>query len=74
MLKLKGVGRVRGRKMFDNGLKTLGDLKKVDIGSLVTIVGKATARKVKEQLDEKVPEDMKISDRKRVGQMSLGKY
>lgn len=74
LLKLKGVGRVRARKMFSNGLKTLGDLKKIDIRSLVSIVGKATSFKIKEQLDETVPEDMKISDRKRIGQMSLGKY
>ena len=74
LLKLKGIGRVRGRKMFDNGLRTLGDLKKIDISSLVTIIGKATARSVKEQLDEKVPENMKVSDKKRIGQMSLGKY
>ncbi len=71
LLKLKGVGRVRARKMFFNGLRTLGDLKRVDISSLGQIVGKAVAVEIKKQLGEEVKEVPKGT---RKGQLSMGKF
>ena len=72
LLKLKGIGRVRARKLYSNGIKDLGNLKSVDLTSLSQILGKTIAEDVKSQLGEDVPEE--ISARKRIGQMSLGKY
>jgi len=72
LLKLKGVGRVRARKMFRYGLKTIGDVKKADLGSLSQLVGKKTAMSLKEQLDQ--PTEEPISKHKRKGQMGLEKY
>jgi helicase len=71
-LRLKGIGRVRARKMFSHGFKTLGDVRKADLGSLGQLIGKAVAQAVKEQLDS--AEDEPISENKRKGQMSIGKY
>jgi len=71
LLKLKGVGRVRARKLFNAGFKTTGDLKKADITSLVQLVGKAQGVKIKEELGQEVTE---VPKGKRVGQLSLGKY
>ena len=71
LLKLKNVGRVRARKMITNGLRDLGELKKVDPTSLAQIIGRATAMSVKEQLGEKIKE---IPKGKRKGQLSLEKY
>ncbi len=71
LLKLKGIGRKRARKLFNNGLKHLGELKAVDVNVLGQIIGKAVAIDVKKQLGEEVKE---VSDRKRKGQMGLGKY
>ena len=72
LLKLKGIGRVRARKLVQNNLRDLGDLKKLDLTSLGQILGKAVAEDVKKQLGEEIVEE--ISSHKRKGQMSLGKY
>ncbi|HIJ11724.1 TPA: hypothetical protein HA278_06710 [Candidatus Woesearchaeota archaeon] len=71
LLKMKGIGRVRGRKLIVNGIRNLGDVKKVDIATLGQIVGKALASSLKKQVGEDV---VVISPGKRKGQMSLEKY
>jgi len=72
LLKLKNVGRVRARTMFNNKLKTIKDLKVVDLSSLAQIIGKRTAISIKEQLGEKIT--IEISPKKRKGQLSLNKF
>tara|TARA_Y100000310_G_scaffold345504_1_gene465728 strand:+ start:4542 stop:6056 length:1515 start_codon:yes stop_codon:yes gene_type:complete len=71
LLKLKGIGRKRARKLFDNSIKDLGDVKKSDIGALSQLVGGKIAVSVKKQLGQSVEE---VSERKRIGQMSIGKF
>jgi len=72
LIKLKDIGRVRARKMYDNQIKDISDVKKVDFTKLSYLIGKNTALKVKEEVGEKVPDIIKSTKRK--GQMSLGKY
>lgn len=72
LLKLKGVGRKRARKMYNNGLKDLGDLKKVDISTLSQLVGRAVAVKIKQQLGEDIPDVIPKGRRK--GQLGLSKF
>ena len=75
LLKLKSVGRVRARKLFGHGIKDLGDVKKAGIVTLAQLVGKATAISIKEQIGEKAdPEEIKIKENKRKGQISLMDY
>ncbi len=75
LLQLKDIGRVRARKLFNNSIKDIADVKKTDIGMIAHLIGAGAARSVKEQVGEKVdPEKIKISERKRKGQMSLAKY
>jgi len=50
LIKLKGVGRVRARRLFSSSLKTLDSLRKVPIETLSKILGPKTAREVKDQL------------------------
>jgi len=71
LLKLKGIGRVRARKLINNGLKDLGDLKKIDLTSLSQILGVTLAVDVKKQLGEEVKEIPKMT---RKGQLSLNKF
>jgi len=71
LLKLKGVGRMRARKMYTNGLKDLGDLKKIDATSLSQILGKAVSLNIKEQLGEDV---IVVPSGTRKGQLSLEKF
>jgi helicase len=71
LIRLKGIGRVRARKLFSQGIKDLGDLKKIDQTSLGQILGKALAEDLKSQLGEDIKE---IPKGTRKGQLSLEKY
>ncbi len=50
LIKLRGIGRVRARRLFSSNLRTLDSLRKVPEETLSRIVGPKTAREVKEQL------------------------
>ncbi|MCF7872056.1 hypothetical protein K9L97_03405 [Candidatus Woesearchaeota archaeon] len=72
LLKLKGVGRVRARKLFANSVKDLGDVKKIDISSLASLIGKKLALDVKKQVGQNLSEDkIIVKPKKRKGQISL---
>ncbi len=72
LLKIEGVGRVRARKLHDAGIKTIGDVKKVDLTKLTQILGKGVALSVKKAVGETIDEP--VPEKKRKGQMGLGKY
>lgn len=71
LLKVKGIGRVRARKLFSNRIKDVGDLKRSSFDSLAQILGRETAARTKEQLGQDVPV---IPKTKRTGQLSLEKF
>ncbi len=71
LLKLKGVGRVRARRMFNQGIKDLGDVKTIDVTSLSQLIGGKLAVDVKEQVGIKVKE---IPKGRRLGHLTLEKY
>ncbi|MEK6900552.1 MAG: helix-hairpin-helix domain-containing protein, partial [Nanoarchaeota archaeon] len=71
LLKLKGIGRIRARKLYLNGIKNVGDLKKVDTATLSQLLGKAVADSVKKQVGEEV---LEISKGARKGQTSILKF
>ncbi|MBW2998540.1 hypothetical protein KY321_03285 [Candidatus Woesearchaeota archaeon] len=50
LVKIKNIGKTRARKMFNNGVKTIADLKKMDLSSLKLLVGDKTAVNIKKQL------------------------
>ncbi len=52
LIKLKGIGRVRARMLYNAGLKRLADLRKIPLESLEKIIGHAVAREIKDQLGE----------------------
>ncbi len=59
LVKLEGVGRVRARKLFNSGIKTISDLRKIPLLSLERIVGPKIARKLKQQVEKEVKEVQK---------------
>jgi helicase len=61
LLRLKGVGRVRARMLFSHNIKSVRDLKRTSFDRLASIVGNGIARKLKEQLDQPVPNAPKSS-------------
>jgi helicase len=73
LLKLKGIGRVRARKLFNANIRDISSVKKADITTLSQLVGKAIALDIKKQVGEDLS-SIAVSERKRKGQLSLGKY
>jgi helicase len=53
LLAFKGIGRVRARKLFTANIKTVGDISSASLEKLESVVGKAQAAKLKEQVGEK---------------------
>ena len=71
LIKLKGIGRARARKLYQHNLKDLGDVRKAPLISLSQIIGPALAKKVKEQIENPVTPVPKGT---RKGQLSVNKY
>lgn len=49
LLRLKGIGRVKARKMFNHGIKTISDIKSSK--ELGRLIGEKTAEKIKKQIE-----------------------
>jgi len=73
LVRLKGIGRVRARKLFRNNIRDIGDIKKADVTVLAQLVGKATALDIKKQVGEDI-EAEKGPEGKRKGQKSMEDY
>lgn len=72
LIRLKGIGRVRARKMFQNKIRDIGDIKKVDVSILGAIIGDKLALDVKKQVGQDLaPEKVQVKQNKRKGQISL---
>jgi len=71
LLKLKGIGRIRARRLFSQGIKDIGDVKTTDITALGQILGKAIAEDIKKQVGEEIVEVKKGT---RKGQLSVLKF
>ena len=50
LVKLEGIGRVRARKLFNSGIKSISDLRKTPLKTLEKLIGPRIARKIKEQV------------------------
>ena len=71
LLQLRGIGRVRGRKLYANGIKTIAEVKNASLTTLSQILGKKVAEEVQKQVGEDITP---IPAGTRKGQRSLGKY
>jgi helicase len=50
LLKLRGIGRVRARKLYSNNIRDVGAIKKAGSGQLSQILGERVAKSVIEQV------------------------
>jgi helicase len=52
IVKLEGIGRVRGRILYKSGFKTIEDVKRASLEDLTNLplIGPRVARKIKEQM------------------------
>jgi len=53
LVRLKQVGRIRARKLFNAGIKSLADLRKASIERISAVVGPSVAKIIKDQLEGK---------------------
>lgn len=71
LVRLKNIGRVRARRLYKNGIKNVGDIKKSDFAKLAQLLGRKTAINLKKQVGEKI---VKVAKGKRKGQLGLKKW
>ena len=75
LVKLKGIGRVRARKLFNNRVRNIRDVKSIDINSLVDLVGKTVAFNIKKQVGQDLSEEkVVVKKNKRKGQFNLSDF
>lgn len=78
LVRLEGVGRVRARIMFNSGLRSIEDLKRVPLEKLINLplIGPRVAKRVKEQIGGfvKSKEWKKLSEGGKPEQQALTEY
>ncbi len=52
LIKLKGIGRVKARILYNAGIRNISELKKADVQKLIFLIGKETTKKVLEQIKD----------------------
>ena len=73
LLKLKGVGRVRARKLYNGRVRNLADVKRISLESLIQILSSKIALDIKKQVGQDF-EKIKIKVNKRKGQINLNDF
>lgn len=78
LTRLEGVGRVRARRLYDAGLRTIEDLRRAPLSTLVNLptIGPAVAKRIKEQLGGKVKrrEWERLDEDKKAEQQALTEF
>ncbi|MBN1792285.1 hypothetical protein JW826_01225 [Candidatus Woesearchaeota archaeon] len=75
LLRLQGIGRVRARKLYQNKIRDVEDIKKADLSALSAMLGRAIALSLKKQVGQDLSEEAIVVPKgKRKGQLSLEKY
>ena len=75
LLRLRNIGRARARKLYNNKIKNLEDVKKADITKLKQLIGQQTALSIKKQVGQEYREEkVKVKKGKRKGQTSIKKF
>jgi replicative superfamily II helicase len=54
LVELRGIGRVRGRRLYRSGMRSLPDLKRAPFSDVARVLGEVVAASVKGQLGQKV--------------------
>lgn len=70
---IRGIGRVRSRKLFEKGIKKPSDVKKTPYKALSKILGPKIAKNTKERLGQEVNETIK-ENKKPNGQRTIAEY
>ena len=74
LTELKGIGRVRARKLFNSNLTSISLIKKAELKNLEAVIGKETAFKIKKQLGQLSKEQSNFVKESSAGQTDLSNY
>lgn len=75
LVKLKGIGRVRARKIYNNKIRNVKDIKKTDLATLTELIGQKNALDIKKQVGQNLSEEkIVVKPNKRKGQKNLNDY
>jgi helicase len=75
LLQLKNIGRIRARKLYDNKIRDVADIKKTDLTTLTQLLGKNVSLDVKKQVGQELSDDkIVVKENKRKGQINLNDY
>jgi helicase len=75
LLRLRNIGRIRARKLFNNKIRSIEDVKKADLPLLTQLIGRQVALSIKKQVGEDLREEkVQVKKGKRKGQTSIAKY
>ena len=50
LVKLRGIGRVRARMLYNNGFRKIADLRKASLQQIERVIGSKVAESVKKQV------------------------
>ncbi|MBN1386631.1 hypothetical protein JW968_06710 [Candidatus Woesearchaeota archaeon] len=71
LVRFRGIGRVRARILFRNGIRDVAEIRRADLSTLSSLVGRRTAESLKEQVGQKLEP---VRSGKRRGQKSVRDY
>jgi helicase len=54
LISLKGIGRIRARKLYNHGIKNVEDIRKTPLNILENIIGRALAKQIKEEVEKTI--------------------
>ncbi|MFH1234470.1 MAG: LAGLIDADG family homing endonuclease, partial [Candidatus Diapherotrites archaeon] len=75
LVELRGIGRVRGRRLYRSGMRSLPDLKRAPFSDVARVLGDAVAASVKGQLGQKVEgTTVNLKKEKKAGQSLLDSF
>jgi len=60
LLRFKNIGRVRARRLFDNGIKNVHDVKVSSLETISALVGKKIALNIKSEVGEEPSKDIQL--------------
>jgi helicase len=71
LLRLKGIGKIRARKLYHNNIRSIDAVKQVEMSTLRALLGEAMAVSIKEQVGETIEV---TKPNKRKGQINIQDY
>ena len=74
LVQLRGIGRVRARRLFNNNITTIAEIREAGIERITSIVGQGIANQIFAQADGSGGEEEREREEERGGQSTLSRF